>query len=207
MKPITHDIVLSRKEREILVGLGVVMGRHEAFGSLAGGCTAAQAESLKRLRDSGEYKQLARSWQEFCERWLKISRVHANRLIQTYEEHGPGYFRLARLVPMSEGTYRLIADKVSDDAIEVDGEKVPIAPEHREKIAAAVKAEREKAAPKPKLPSVPVLRKQLDGFIAAALALANGPDERLELLRLVQEGSQRMANLSEALHKTTFVIE
>src|SRR5438309_1770758 len=175
MKERPNEIVLSKKEREILVGLGVVMGRHEAFGSLAGGCTAAQAESLKRLRDSGEYKQLARSWQEFCECWLKISRQNANRLIQAYEQYGLGFYRLARLIPISEETYRLIADKVSDNAIEVDGEKVPIAHEHREKIVAAVQAEREKAASKPtKLPSIPVLRKQLDGFIAAALALANG---------------------------------
>ena len=50
---------------------------------------------------------------------------------------------------ISPNTYRLIAGSVTDGAIEVDGESIPIRPENREKIAAAVESarERSKAAP------------------------------------------------------------
>ena len=35
---------------EDLVGLGVVLGQNQTFGLLAGRCSAAQAETIRRLR-------------------------------------------------------------------------------------------------------------------------------------------------------------
>src|SRR5260370_26973713 len=129
MRKVTQQIVLAGNVRDKIMGVGSLIGRHQAFGSVAGGCTAAQAEALKQLRDSGEYKEMCRTWREFCEKYLGISRPFADKLIHIYEEHGPNYFRLARLIPISSDTYNLIAGSVSDESIEVNAKKNPINPE------------------------------------------------------------------------------
>jgi len=44
------------------------MGRKQAFASLAGGCSAADAECLRQMREQRKYRALGLTWAEFCKR-------------------------------------------------------------------------------------------------------------------------------------------
>ena len=58
-----------------LLDLGKRVGRHQAFDLIAKRCTAADAETLKSIRDNAEYKRLGLTWKQFCEQELGVSRV------------------------------------------------------------------------------------------------------------------------------------
>ena len=128
--------------QETLLNLGAWLGRHQAFGLIANQCSAGDAECLKIMRENEEYKKLGLSWEEFCIVHAGVSRVYADRLIHYLEEFGTNYFRLAELMQISAETYRLVADSVSDDGMEVNGETIPINRQNRRKILAAVRAAR-----------------------------------------------------------------
>ena len=49
-------------KKQCLVDLGILMGKREAFATLAGRCSAAQAESLRRIHGSEVYRELAANW-------------------------------------------------------------------------------------------------------------------------------------------------
>lgn len=121
-----------------LLDLGVVLGQTHAFGVVAGRCSAAQAEGLRHLRDERLYKCCAVRWDEFCPKFLKISRTEADRTIQLLEEFGPAYFDLSQLTRISPETYRAIAPAVKDGALHVNGEAIPLVPENSRKVSAAV---------------------------------------------------------------------
>ena len=53
--------------------LGRWMGRRDAFGAIAGRCSAADAECLRLIRDKKAYVDLAPSWDEFCRLHLHVS--------------------------------------------------------------------------------------------------------------------------------------
>ena len=57
--------------------LGRLMGRREAFSFIAGHCSAAEAEQLRRIRDGKLYLGHAKDWDEFCTVFLHISRASA----------------------------------------------------------------------------------------------------------------------------------
>src|SRR5437899_334294 len=60
-------------EQQVLE-LGIMLGQRRAFGMVAGRCSAAQAECLRKVRDEKTYLKFATNWAEFCERQLKISK-------------------------------------------------------------------------------------------------------------------------------------
>src|SRR3974390_1997395 len=84
-----------------LLDLGVILGQNLAFGLIAGRCSAAQAESLRRLREEGLFRRANLTWKEFCPKYLKISRSEADRTIQLWEEFGPAYFEVSQLTRIS----------------------------------------------------------------------------------------------------------
>jgi hypothetical protein len=120
--------------------LGRWLGRREAFGMMAGRCSAADVECMRRIRDGRLYKSRAGDWQDFCEKELHMSRTNANRLIAQLEEFGPQYFHIAQITRISVANYRAIAPAVSADAIECNGETIPLDEQNSERIAAAVSA-------------------------------------------------------------------
>src|SRR5579859_880205 len=122
--------------QETFLNLGKWLGRHQAFGLIANQCSAGDAECLKILRENEEYKNLGLTWDEFCIRHAGVSRVYADRLIHYLEELGTNYFRIAEMMQISADSYRLVADSVSEDGIEVDGQIVPINRANRRKILA-----------------------------------------------------------------------
>ena len=55
------------------------LGRRDAFSLMAGRCSAADVECIKRIRDNKLYLAVARDWEEFCEKELHMSKSNANR--------------------------------------------------------------------------------------------------------------------------------
>ena len=96
--------------------LGTWLGRRQAFGLIAGRCSAADAECLRNIRDHKLYRVRGVNWRQFCIRYAGISRAYANRLIQQLEEFGPNYFHVSQMARISAETYRRIAGAVSQYA-------------------------------------------------------------------------------------------
>jgi hypothetical protein len=123
---------------EALLDLGIVLGQTQAFGMVAGRCTAAQALGLKRLREEKLYRHCAQTWEDFCRGYLQISKREADRTICLFDEFGPDYFDLSALTRISPETYRAIAPAVKDGALHFNGEAIPLQPENSRKVTAAV---------------------------------------------------------------------
>jgi hypothetical protein len=195
------------KNQESLMNLGAWVGRHQAFGLIVSRCSAADAECLKAIRDSGEYKQLGLSWEQFCVKHAGVSRVHADRQIHYLEEFGGNYFRFAEVMPITPATYRLIAGAVSEEGLECNGERIALVRENREKVASAVAQMRAK----PKITAgagakLGTLRKRLDALLAEAHGIAGQPDCRLDLIGALEEGGESLHRLALALREKTLVL-
>lgn len=196
------------QNHEAMMSLGAWLGRHQAFGLIANRCSAADAECLKAIRDGGDYKQLGLTWEQFCAKHAGVSRVHADRQIHYLEEFGANYFRLADVMPISPETYRLIAGAVSDEGLECNGERIPLARENRDKVAAAVTAIRARAKTgKAGSAVIGGVRKRLDALLAEAHGVANQADRRLELIGLLEEGRESLERLSRALRENTLLLK
>jgi hypothetical protein len=130
-----------------LLDLGVILGQNQAFGLIAGRCSAAQAESLSRLRQEKLYQRCAPRWDDFCPKYLKISRVEADRTIKLWQEFGPAYFELSQLTRVSPETFRAIAPAIQDGALHYNGEAIELNSQNSLKVAAAV-ADLRRAIPK-----------------------------------------------------------
>src|SRR3954452_24321488 len=121
-----------------LLKLGVSLGQAHTFGLVAGRCSAAQADHLRRLREEKRYVQLDPHWREFCPKYLGMSSSQADRIISYLDEFGPQFFQLSQLTRISADTYRAIAPAIRDGAIQAGGETVELAPENARQVAAAV---------------------------------------------------------------------
>ncbi len=118
--------------------LGTLLGRRQAFSTMAARCTAADAAALREIRDTRAYRGLNATFGEFCSQHLGLSARHANRLIGYLNEFGPEYFELAQFTGISPAEYRAIAPAVKDQAVHCDGQAIALLPENAEKLAAAV---------------------------------------------------------------------
>ena len=118
--------------------LGRWLGRREAFALIAGRCSAAEAESLRRLRDGKQYKEVSRSWEEFCGQHLGVSRRQVDRILRVLDEYGPSYFTVAQMAHVTPEEYRAIAPHVSGDGLNVNGAAIALIPENSSQVAAAV---------------------------------------------------------------------
>src|SRR5215469_15689194 len=130
-----------------LLELGMALGQNHAFGLIAGRCSAAQAQNLRRLREEKLYKHCTEKWEDFCSEYLKISRAEADRVIRLLEEFGPAYFELSQLTRVSPETFRAIAANIEDGVLHFNGEAIALTPDNSRKVAAAV-AEMRSVLPK-----------------------------------------------------------
>jgi len=121
-----------------LLTLGVALGENVAFGLVSGRTAAAQAACLQRVREEKLFQALEPTWEQFCPKYLRISRAEADRTIRLWEEFGSGYFEMAQLTRISPETYRAIAPAVKDGALLVEGEAIELNAENSRKVAAAV---------------------------------------------------------------------
>ncbi len=121
-----------------LLDLGAILGQNLAFSLVAGRCSAAAAEGLRRLREEKLYKRCSEKWDDFCPKYLKMSRVEADRTIKLWEEFGPAYFELSQLTRVSPQTFRAISPAIRDSALVYQGETITLNAENSRKVAAAV---------------------------------------------------------------------
>src|SRR6516164_3699162 len=138
-----------------LLELGFALGQNHTFGVLAGRCSAAQAQGIRRLREEKLYKRSCEKWDDFCPKYLKMSRGEADRIVRLLDEFGPAYFELSQLTRISAGTFRAIAPAVSDGVLHHNGEAIALTPENLQKVAAAVAEMRSAVPKKPPVPSEP----------------------------------------------------
>jgi len=136
-------------EYAALLDLGVVLGENLAFSLMAGRCSAAQAATLKRIREEKNYQKLVPHWRDFCPKYLKMSRAQADKIIGLLDEFGPGYFELAQLTRISPQTYRAIEPSIEDGALHCNGEVIELDPENSQRVAAAVAELRRALPPRP----------------------------------------------------------
>jgi hypothetical protein len=52
---------------------------------IGSGCSEAQAECLRHMREDGVHKLLGLTWEEFCPQHLQMSRACADGLIRQLE--------------------------------------------------------------------------------------------------------------------------
>jgi hypothetical protein len=142
------------EEKEMLQ-LGVALGQQHAFGLVAGRCSAAQAETLRRIREEKLYVKCAPAWKEFCPKYLGMSGSHADHIIRLLDEFGPKYFAVSQLTRISADVYRAIAPAVQDGVLEYKGETIELAPENARAVTAAVTALRREAEVKKPPPPPP----------------------------------------------------
>jgi hypothetical protein len=119
--------------------LGTWIGRKQAFGLVAGRCSAADAKCLREIRENKQYRETGLSWEEFCSKYLGMSRAQADKTIRQLDEFGEAFFHLAGFSRITEQNYRLIAGAVNEKGVEYQGTRIAIAAENSVRLAAAVK--------------------------------------------------------------------
>ena len=115
-----------------------LLGQRRAFAAVAGRCTAAHAQLLRRIHDEKLYLRHAETWEKFCGPHLAVSRRHADRLISLLNRFGPIYFELSQLVGLSPEEYLAIEPTVRENSLLVDGEAVSLIPENAPMLLDAV---------------------------------------------------------------------
>jgi hypothetical protein len=198
------EVLTSQVEEEPTYVLGQWIGRRQAFGLIAGKTAAAEVECLRRMREGKLYRAKCDDWSEFCQKFAGVTSSYANRLIRQYEEFGPSFFDLSRIMRISAYAYRQIAGSVSDDGIAFGGEKIAITPENSHKIAEAVQALREQSEAagvpaKPAAKGIAAARRRLEACIAELTGMFEdglGDSERSELANAVGAGMDDLRRLS-----------
>jgi hypothetical protein len=164
-------------DEQSVLELGIMLGQRRAFGLVAGRCSAAQAECLRKIRDEKSYLKFAPSWEEFCGGHLKLSRRTADRAIPLLKKHGPLYFETAALTGVSPAEYRRIEHAIQQDGIHLGSDVIALIPENAARAADAV------------------ARLQAD-----ASALENAPSASTEMR--IHDLENRARQLCAGFHKT-----
>ncbi len=160
-----------------------MLGARQAFGLVAGRCSAADAAILRDIRDNKKFLSFAPTWDEFCEKQLHLSKSHANRLIRYLNELGPAYFTLAQLTRITPDEFRALAPSVKNNALEFRGEAIALIEENASRLSEAVGELRQPAAPD--APASEPYRAKLDRIeaairrsLASLAQLARNPEAR-----------------------------
>ena len=131
---------------------GRILGQRRAFAAVAGRCSAAHAQLLRRIRDEKLFFPIAPSWRAFCGAHLAITRRHADRLIALLNRFGPIYFEISELIGLSPRQYLAIEPALREQGIVLNGEAISLLPENAPKVLEAVgQLLRETAATSPPL--------------------------------------------------------
>ena len=126
--------------------LGTWMGRKQAFASLAGRCSAADAECLRQIRHGKHYRALKLNWEQFCKQEVGVSYITVDKIIRRLEEFGPAYFILTQATGITENEYRRISAAVHEKNLLCAGEEIAITAENAPKLNAAIEQLRRESA-------------------------------------------------------------
>jgi hypothetical protein len=145
----------SKKPASDALEFGKMIGRRQTFSQVAGKCSAADAECLKKTRDQKLYLGFAKSWEACCTKHIGMSRANAERIIGLLEEFGPAYFEVAQLTRVSPETFRQLAPSIHDGTLHHQGEAIALLPENAARVALVV-GEHRKAVRPPRTLDAPV---------------------------------------------------
>ena len=193
-----------------LLNLGLALGMNQAFGLVAGRCSAAQAAAFCRIREENLYKRFTSDWREFCPQVLHLSAAQVDRIIRLWKEFGPGIFELSQLTRISEATYRELEPLIRDGALHFNGEAIELDPENARQIAAAVAELRRdymsaKEKPETTLPErLSALEKRGEALAAEFNKLAQQKCQGEDLTRL-ELALERVSTALEQIRMSTFV--
>lgn len=185
--------------------LGKILGQRKAFGLVAGRCSAAQVAAMKQIRDEKAYLSQALTWEEFCDKELRVSRVHANRMIKWLEEFGPAYFELAQLTTISPEEYRELAPVIVDHQIQVNGQVIALVPEKAEELADVVADLRRQAAlnraPVTSADRLKSLERQFDKLTTELeqLCLQTPADDRAAVSAVLSTTIRKLTSLDQSM--------
>ncbi len=135
-----------------VLNLGILVGQNQTFALIGGRCSAAQAESLRRLRYEKRYKSATANWNDFCSQFLNMSGSQADNVIRLYEEFGPNYFDLSQITRVSPDTYRALAPSIEDGVLKLNGKQIALTLENSRKVVDAVNQLRRATPAKPPSP-------------------------------------------------------
>ena len=172
-----------------VLDLGMLLGQNQAFGFLAGRCSAAQAEGIRRLRNEKLYKRVTEDWKAFCPQYLKMSGTQADYIIRLWEEFGAGYFEVAQLTRVSPETYRALEPTVNEGVLSLNGERIELTVQNSRKVAAAVSEIRRSLPSKKAEPELGVderirrLDRLCTNVIDEFTAIPRGSDERTRIFK------------------------
>jgi hypothetical protein len=197
------DQVIAQVAEPAGVDLGRWMGRREAFAAVAGRCSAAEAETLRRIRDEKIYKQYGLTWEEFCVKRLGSSRRNIERTLRLLDEFGPEYFHVAQMAHVSPEEYRAIAPHVSAEGVRVDGAVIALLPENSRQVSAAVAEllEREKPVKEKPALSFDAAVKRCEAALQAVEGLTGSP-QPIQAMRLATVVSRLRRAAAEKGAKT-----
>jgi hypothetical protein len=136
----------NQQDHSQILDLGTWLGRKQAFGLLAGKCSAADAECLRNIRENKLYRCLQLNWDNFCREHVGISRPVVDKIVRQLEEFGPAFFQLSGVMRITADEFRLIAGSVTEEGVLCNGERIPITVENASRLTRAVDALRSNAA-------------------------------------------------------------
>ena len=125
-------------DNQQVLELGIMLGQRRAFGLVAGRCSAAQAECLRKVRDEKTYLKFATTWDESCVRQLKISKRTADRAIALLKKHGTLYFETAALTGITPAEFERIEQAIQRDGIHAGSDVIALIPENAARAVDAV---------------------------------------------------------------------
>jgi len=141
-----------------LIDLGRVLGQRRALAAVGGRCSAAHAQTLRRIRDEKLYRPVAPSWRAFCAAYLRRSRRHADRLIALLNRFGPVFFELSELTGISAGQFPAVQPAIQEDSLHIDGQAISLIPDNASKLIEAVDRMLARAPRPPRTPQTPGAR-------------------------------------------------
>ena len=186
--------------------LGQWLGRREAFGLIAGRCSAAEIEAIRQIRDEQLYQDWNCSWDECCTLHLHASRRSVERELGYLRKYGPAFFTVRQLTHLTVKEYESIAGHITEQGVNLDGALIAVNADNNHQLAAAVEELLKRAEPRqPKTAPEPVA---IDAVvkrcrtIAEQLQSLNGDldaAQRLELASAVAEIRSAAAGLGAAI--------
>jgi hypothetical protein len=126
-------------EQNTIFEAGALTGKQQAFAMIAAKCTYAQAVCLKEIHETRGYEKLGVTWEQYCSQYCGIGRTAAENIIRRLDEFGEAYFRFSALVRISPDAFRQIADRLTADTIELNGEQIPLTADNAAKIRAGIR--------------------------------------------------------------------
>jgi hypothetical protein len=184
--------------------LGARIGQARAYRWMAKHCSAAGALQLKQIKENRSYESLGLTWEEFCVRHAGVSRAYADKLIRRLDEFGEPYFQLSGIARISTETYRLLAPAVTSEAIEVNGDSIPLTPENAPRIRKALEALRAQLSraqqPEPD-PDITSLQIRLDACFQQMSRLKHDqdPGTRAALRGLIHYSVGKLNSLEQSM--------